>query len=220
MKKPSAPSVIAAVALTAFVASCSPSGEEEFDQYEAMERLSTADLIGELVDRAAINHWTKRSVTEASGGIFLGSLSDQPSFDYSNNAKSNIGFSEDLAVYLGKYKDFVTLFQRSHDGDPDASLAISHFYAQNAKAQNLVLAMMYLKLASAQGAEVMVGDFENLSSQMSTLEIGLAEEAFALCRVEGGVVEGSLVDRVVSDCRFRDFDGKVLDIFSGNAPNP
>lgn len=220
MRRLPAPRMIAAISITTLVASCSPIQEEEFDQYEAMERISTADLIGELVDRAAVNHSSKWPVTEVVGGIVLRSPSDQPRFGAPENTNSKVGVSEEPVDYLGDYENFATLFQSSHDGDADASLAISHFYAHNEKARNLVLAMMYLKLANVQSAGVTAGHFEELNSQMSTFEIGLSDRAFEFCSIENGVVEGDFASRVFSDCHFQDWDGERLDISVGISPNP
>lgn len=220
MRKAAAYFTLVIPALSALVASCSPASEKEFDKYEAMERLSTADLIGELVDRAAVNHSSKWPVTEVVGGIVLRSPSDRPRFDEPENTNSKVGVSEEPVDYLGDYENFATLFQSSHDGDADASLAISHFYAHNEKARNLVLAMMYLKLANVQSAGVTAGHFEELNSQMSTFEIGLSDRAFEFCSIENGVVEGDFASRVISDCHFQDWDGEWLDISVGISPNP
>lgn len=218
MRRSSAPSTIAAAALIMFVASCSPATEAEFDQYEAMERISTADLIGELVDRAAENHWTKRYSLEALDELAAQPL-DGPRFGGSGSANREVVAQEEPSDYLASYKDFASLFEGSHGGDSEASLAIAHFYAHKGGYRNLVRAMMYLKLADTQGAPVSDADFADLSSQMNTFEIGLSDRAFELCSIENGVVEGDFGGRVISDCHFDDWAGEWLDISLGISPN-
>lgn len=197
--------VLVTASLVTLLISCGPGQESEFDKHEAMERLTKADLVDELIDRANANHLSNRPLDFGLGQA----AQPMPSDPEKNLGKA--GDRRNLTNYLGSHENFSKLFESAHEGDAEASLRIANLFAEEGKLRNLVLSYMYLMLASTQGATVPKGDLQNLKSQMSSLEIGLAEEALSFCKIEGGIVEGNSIQRVLSACPFRETRAWAMD---------
>lgn len=206
MRKRVLTNALVAVTLVTFLVSCGSRQETEFDKYEAMERLSTADLIDELIDRKGADHPSNHPLD------FGLDESSKPSLTSSAPPDDEAADLQRPINYLGSHKDFAELFKNAHEGDAKASLAIADLYAKKEDIKNFVLSYMYLKLAIIQGEKVAQDKLNKIQSQMSPFEIGLAEEALLLCKIDRGIVEKDSMERMLSECPFRDLRALGLDM--------
>lgn len=196
---------LVAASLAALLVSCAPSREKEFDKYEAAELLTKAELVEELIERASVNHSSNLSLDSQLGQVASPALS---------NSSTGLGAAGDqrkLSKFLGTHQDFTTLFESAHQGDASASWRVSNFFASEDSSKNLVLSYMYLKLAVIQGAKIPEIDLKNLKSQMSSLEIGLADEGLSFCKIQNGIVEVNAMQRMLSECPLRESRAWAID---------